>query len=107
LNKKGKFMAFTLQANDENINVVFEGDVGIDQAHALWEQMMQAGISNSVLTVDAGSCDSADFSILQLLWAAKAQAKSFVVENPSAGFLRALDRAGLRREFRGALHGQL
>lgn len=99
-------MAFDLQVNDANIKLVFEGDVRIDQAHALWEQLMRAGVPDTVLTVDAGACHSADLSILQLLWAARALAKSFVLENPSAAFLGSLDRAGMRRAFRDALRGQ-
>lgn len=99
-------MAFSLQVNEANIKVIFEGNVGIDQARTLWEQLMKAGVPDSVLTVDAGACHSADFSILQLLWSARALAKSFAVENPSAAFVGSLDRAGMRRVFREALREQ-
>ncbi len=99
-------MAFSLQVNEAHIKVIFEGNVGIDQARAMWEQLMKAGVPDSVVTVDAGACHSADFSILQLLWAARALAKVFAVEKSSAAFLGSLDRAGMRRAFRDALRDQ-
>lgn len=99
-------MAFSLQVNEANIKVIFEEDVRVDQARGLWEQLMKAGVPDSVLTIDAKACRSVDFSILQLLWAARALAKSLVVENPSAAFVGSLDRAGMRRAFREALRGQ-
>lgn len=99
-------MPVIIQKTDKELTVEFEGAVTIWDAHDVASQLSEQlnsepfpiSLSASVKTARLLDIHS---SVLQVLCSLRKTVASLSFENPSAEFIAAVDRCGLRRELLG------
>ena len=74
------------------------GSVTARDAGELKEQLAPILPATAHVFVRAGDLEDVDTCVLQMLVSLRKTAAAFLIENPSAAFLRVADRAALRRE---------
>jgi anti-anti-sigma regulatory factor len=96
-------MPFSIQQTESSLRVELEGEVNIRHAGELAARIGEALDGCDSVVVDTTALQDADTSILQLLCSLLKTAPALSFPQPSAAFLAAVDRCGLRRELLGAV----
>ena len=96
-------MPITIHKTEDELTVEFEGAVTVRHVR---DAAAQLGVAlNAAVCVTAGTSGLRDIdtSMLQLLCALRKTVAVLRFEKPSAEFLAAIDRCGLRRELLGGV----
>jgi anti-anti-sigma regulatory factor len=94
-------MPFTIHATEQNIALELAGGVTARDVAELAACLTSSLTAAANVVVRAGELDDIDTSVLQMMVSLRKTVNSFVIEDPSQGFLNAVDRCSLRRELLG------
>jgi len=99
-------MPFSIAGAQGRLILKLEGAVTIRHAQDLAGALV-AGFEEGapVAAVDTVALEDIDTCVLQILYSLRKTLPAVAFDNPSAVFLAALDRCGLRRELLGAREG--
>jgi anti-anti-sigma regulatory factor len=100
-------MSFAVSRIEGRLSLELEGEVTIRHAGDLAAKIGEALDGCLSVVVDTTHLQDVDTSILQLLCALHKTAPALSFRQPSAGFLAAVDRCGLRRELLGAVREEV
>jgi anti-anti-sigma regulatory factor len=98
-------MAFSIAGTADRQILTLEGAVTIRDAQDLAARIAEGLEDGRSVGVNTQSLEDIDTSILQLLCSLRQSVPSLVFDNPSAAFLCAVDRCGLRRELLSVREG--
>jgi anti-anti-sigma regulatory factor len=98
-------MAFTITSTADRQILTLAGAVTIRNAGDLAVQLREGLEDGKSLGVDTQGLEDIDTSILQLLCSLRKSLPALSFENPSAAFVCAVDRSGLRRELLSVREG--
>jgi ABC-type transporter Mla MlaB component len=94
-------MPFSVHQTESILRLELEGEVTIRQAGDLAARIGEVLDGCSSVVIETARLQDADTSILQLLCSLLKTAPALSFNQPSAKFLAAVDRCGLRRELLG------
>jgi ABC-type transporter Mla MlaB component len=95
-------MPYHIEKTGRGITLDLKGGVTVRHAAELGKCVASSLTSGAEVIVQTQELVDIDTSILQMLLSLRKTAGSFVLDDPSQGFLDAMDRCALRREFLGA-----
>jgi ABC-type transporter Mla MlaB component len=95
-------MPYHIEKTGRGITLGLKGGVTVRHAAELGKCVAASLTSGAEVIVQTQELVDIDTSILQMLLSLRKTAGSFVLDDPSQGFLDAMDRCVLRREFLGA-----
>jgi anti-anti-sigma regulatory factor len=96
-------MPFALHITETGLTLDLEGDLTIRHAADLAARIGEAFDGGVPVVVRTARLEDVDTAILQLLCSLCKTAPALSFDQPSAGFLAAVDRCGLRRELLGGV----
>ncbi|MGO9258173.1 MAG: lipid asymmetry maintenance protein MlaB [Bryobacteraceae bacterium] len=96
-------MPFSVHQTESTLRLELEGEVTIRQAGDLAARIGEVLDGCSSVVIETARLQDADTSILQLLCSLHKTAPALSFNQPSANFLAAVDRCGLRRELLGGV----
>lgn len=96
-------MPIRIQKTGKELTVEFEGAVTIRHAQDVASELGEYIESVVSVTVCTAGLQDVDTSILQLLCSLRKSVPGLSFETPSAEFIAAVDRSGLRRELLGSM----
>ncbi|SPF53768.1 hypothetical protein SBA4_5830002 [Candidatus Sulfopaludibacter sp. SbA4] len=96
-------MAFAVHRTENTLSLELEGGVTIRQAVDLAARIAEVLDGCASVAIDTGGLQEVDSCILQLLCSLLKTAPALTFHQPSAIFLAAVDRCGLRRELLGGV----
>lgn len=96
-------MPFTIHKAGSSLSLELEGEMTIRHAGNLAASIGEALSGCLAVVIETASLRDVDTSILQLLCSLQKTAPELSFNHPSAEFLAAVDRCGLRRELLGAI----
>lgn len=91
-------MPFEIQNTTEGLTLRLSGDVTIRHASELSKCLASSLTSGIPVVVRTQELEDIDTSILQVLVSLRKTTPAFVLENPSEGFVNAVERCALRGE---------
>jgi len=91
-------MPYEIQNTTEGLILHLRGGVTIRDAAELVSCLASSLTSGARVIVRTQELEDIDTSILQMLVSLRKTTPAFVLENPSAGFVKAVDRCALRGE---------
>jgi anti-anti-sigma regulatory factor len=91
-------MPYDIQNTTEGLILRFSGSVTIRNAAELSKDLASSLTSGVTVVVRTQELEDVDTSILQLLVSLRRTSPAFVLDNPSEGFVNAVDRCALRGE---------
>jgi anti-anti-sigma regulatory factor len=94
-------LPFAIHKLENGLRVELEGELTIRHAGELAAQIGAALDGGASVAVHTGRLEDADTSVLQLLCSLHKTVHSLSFPQPSAEFLAAADRCGVRRELLG------
>jgi anti-anti-sigma regulatory factor len=91
-------MPYQIQSATEGLILELRGDLTIRHAAELGKCLASSLTSGATVIVRTQELEDIDTSILQMLVSLRKTAPAFVLENPSAAFVNAVERCALRTE---------
>ncbi len=95
-------MPFSITDRQGRRILKLEGDVTIQHAQDLAAKLGEILDDSASMVVDTENLEDMDTCMLQLLCSLRKAIPALSFDDPSDGFIRALDRCGMRRELLGA-----
>lgn len=95
-------MAFSVITTQGRQVLELQGAVTIRHAQELATKLVECLEDGIPVGIDTRGLEDIDTCILQLLYSLRKTATAFSFDSPSAVFMGAVDRCGLRRELLGA-----
>ena len=95
-------MAFSMTDTPEGLILRLEGSVTIRHAQDLAARLGEHLEESVPVGVHTATLEDIDTCVLQLLCSLRKTVPALSFDNPSAAFIRAAERSGLRREILGA-----
>jgi anti-anti-sigma regulatory factor len=100
-------MPFAVHRTESTLSLELEGEVTVRHAGDLAAKVGEAWDGCVPVVVDTAGLRDVDTCILQLLSSLEKTAPAISFEAPSAEFLAAVDRCGLRRELLGGVREEV